>query len=51
MILGVMHDEVGSRHLGALEDRPLAVFSPGFAEELSDLFAARIKHRPPGLSC
>jgi hypothetical protein len=48
VVLGMMGDEVGCGHFGAFEDQTLTVLSPGFAEELPDLFTARVEHRISG---
>jgi hypothetical protein len=45
MVLGVLQDQVGGRHLGAFEDRALAMLLPRLAEELPHLLTRRVEHR------
>jgi hypothetical protein len=45
MVLGVLQDQVGGRHLGAFEDRALAMLLPRLTEELPHLLTRRVEHR------
>ena len=47
VVFRVLGNEVGRRGFGTFEDLALTVLAPGFAEELANLFAGRVKHPPP----
>ena len=52
VVFRVLGNEVGSGGFGALKDQAITVLAPGFAEELTDLFARWVKHPllPPAVS-